>query len=159
MSKKKREMHPNSLANLEKGKWGKVESGNPNGRRKSILNQIKYTLSLGEGEEISGALDLSYYKKISLWLMEFSQGELSKLIKVKDTPAFIVLLARSLQKDMAKGTMWAFDNIFKKFLEEDGAETSDVLFVTGFDIGDNNPPPMEGSDMTHNEEEESENED
>lgn len=47
MIKPKRQIHPNSMKNLEKGQWHKGKSGNPNGRptkEKSITEALRQVM-------------------------------------------------------------------------------------------------------------------
>lgn len=151
MAKKPKKMNPNSLANLEKGKWPPGKSGNPNGRPKSLLNKLKETLSMSQDEVIGGKLDKSDYQAIALWLMELSQDQLKKLVKDDKTPAVVIILARAIQRDMSKGGLNAFDNIYKKFIEEKESNAAQVIFMTGFDLGENNPI-QEEPEIEENEE-------
>lgn len=146
MAKKKQ--HPNSLKNLKPFEKGK--SGNPKGRPKSIMTQMKELLK--QDQDVKGTLDISGYKDISLWLMERTQDQLKKIITNKTTPAFIVVLARAIQKDMAKGSMWSFDNIFDKFVKDSNEnDGTDIIFNVGFDLGANSV-----EDLQDDQEEETE---
>lgn len=135
--------HPNSLKNLEKGKWPKGTSGNPKGPPKKILTRLREAIGMDSDEKIGATLTISEYKDVALWLMELTQDELKKVILDKQTPAFVVIIARGLQRDMGKGTMFAFDNVFGKFLEEKEQAPTAVIFSTGFDLGENEPEPTD----------------
>lgn len=152
---KKRKMHPNSLKNLEKGKWPPGTSGNPKGPPKKILTQLREALKLGEDETIGATLTKSDYQDICLWLMERTQAEIKKLVADKKTPSFVVIIARAIQRDMSRGGLWAFDNLFDKFLSEEQDTSQQVIFMTGFDLGDNEPEklvdPTDPTDATGGE--------
>lgn len=105
-------MHPNSLKNLEKGKFKKGQVGNPRGcagnlRRVPALK--KYTK-----EQLLNILNE---------LLTLTMDELAELINNPETPVIKVIIARAFERDKAKGDLLNLDRILDRIY---GRATQDV---------------------------------
>jgi hypothetical protein len=129
---------------FEKGKtpkgakpFQKGKSGNPKGRPKKLINVIKDIFKVIEGESLKPQLNKQDYEDICKLLAEKTEEQLQNIASDKRTPMFIAIVARAMLKDKAKGTMYAFDNIFDKFIKDDGANDMNVVFMAGLELGIN----------------------
>lgn len=105
-------MNPNSLKNLEKGKFKKGQVGNPRGGAANLHHVPalkKYTK-----EQLLNIMNDLLTKTID---------ELLELINNPETPALKVVIARALERDKAKGDLLNLDRILDRIY---GKATQDV---------------------------------
>lgn len=90
--------------------YKKGVSGNPKGRKKSQLTKLGELVSL----EFQIKLDREDKYKIIEKLLESTPTELSQLAKDRSQPAFMVMLAKAILRDIKNGSMNSMDFILSR---------------------------------------------
>lgn len=95
--------------NLKPSKKGEIR--NPNGRPKNVLNQLQEMVKIDFGIRLSKADKFQLME----WLLERKPSELRTITKNKETPTFLVIIAKSILKDIEKGQMTNLNLLLDRF--------------------------------------------
>lgn len=97
--------NPNSLANLEKGKWKKGQSGNPNGM-KPMPKHLKNVKDL----------DARVVQKTLSYFMEMDYNQLTEVLKDKSRPVMDHMIARICAMAIKNGDQQRLDFLFNRII-------------------------------------------
>ena len=100
--------NPKAKDNLKQFPAG--ESGNPKGRPKNVINQLGELVSLDFGLRMSKQ---DKYHALEL-MLERTVPELKKIGSKKDVPAFVVVVAKAILKDIETGKMVTMDSMLDR---------------------------------------------
>lgn len=104
-------MNDKSLKNLEKRKrYSKDYQPANKGRKKSVIKQLMELYELDKKEP----LGKSEAEKLMAQVSIMSTDELKALIKNKETPAFLAVIASALLSSVEKGDMSNLDKVFNR---------------------------------------------
>ena len=106
MAKRLKQKHGGTLQFWEKG-----ESGNLNGRPRKVLSL------LAEKVGVDFSVSLSKEDKYSILesMLEMSIAELKAIATDNQAPAFIVIVAGAIRKDISSGKMATINDLFDRF--------------------------------------------
>lgn len=99
------------LQNLERGKWRRGQSGNPNGRPRKLLSQIEEQIDF----EFSVSLSKADKWQVLESMLELPMPKLEELAQSSDAPAFIVTIASAICADCRAGKMNTLSELFDRF--------------------------------------------
>lgn len=88
----RKQTNPNSLANLEKGKWKKGQSGNPKGHSKKSIRSVVDDM-LAEGYAVPSASDIVEMYKTTMALPEEA---LKERVNDKTQPMLVRIVAKNI---------------------------------------------------------------
>lgn len=91
--------------------WQQGESGNPKGRPRKVLSEL--AKKVGVDFQVS----LSKEDKFTILesMMEMSLQELKSIATDKSAPAFMVVVASAIRKDIQSGKLGALNDLFDRF--------------------------------------------
>ena len=96
----------------------KGQSGNPNGRPKSVLTKLENLI----GQEFKVYLSKADKLRIIEAMLEMSINQLGIIAQDKESPAFMVVLANSIRGDIERKKMSTVDELFCRFWGRPGKE-------------------------------------
>ena len=96
----------------------KGQSGNPNGRPKSVLTKLENLI----GQEFKVYLSKADKLRIIEAMLEMSINQLGIIAQDKESPAFMVVLANSIRGDIERKKMSTVDELFSRFWGRPGKE-------------------------------------
>lgn len=110
----KRKMNPNSLANLEKGKFKKGQITNPNGRPRNRVPAYREKLmGIEKAKQFQGISRDEYFSWYET-LLALDLEELKALESDADIPMFAKTYARAMVADMNAGRTTTIDKMIDK---------------------------------------------
>lgn len=111
------------MANLEKGKWLKGQSGNPNGRPKKFINRLADAWDMDFNVSLSKEEMYLVLQK----MLELSVAELMQIFADDDAPVFMVVAARAINHDISKGKMTTVNELLDRFYgKSEGVSKVDI---------------------------------
>ncbi len=96
-------MTPAQLANLEKGKFKKGQSGNPAGKKKNRVTALLKSVLPKSKLKKSEALSIEEINTIEKSLLALELPDIQLLAKAEETPTYMKTLAMALIIDMKNG--------------------------------------------------------
>lgn len=103
---------------IEPHKFKKGQSGNLNGRPKSVLKKLENLV----GQEFKVYLSKADKLRIIESMLEMSINQLGIIAQDKESPAFMVVLANSIRGDIERKKMSTVDELFSRFWGRPGKE-------------------------------------
>lgn len=103
---------------IEPHKFKKGQSGNLNGRPKSVLTKLENLI----GQEFKVYLSKADKLRIIEAMLEMSINQLGIIAQDKESPAFMVVLANSIRGDIERKKMSTVDELFCRFWGRPGKE-------------------------------------
>lgn len=91
--------------------WQRGQSGNPNGRPRKVLSELAKKVG------VDFQVTLSKEDKFTILeaMMEMSLTELKSVATDKNAPAFMVVVASAIRKDIQAGKLGALNDLFDRF--------------------------------------------
>jgi hypothetical protein len=87
------------------------QSGNPNGRPKSVLNRLADQVGIEFNVTIKKADKLIILES----LLEKSETELAAIVADKDTPIFVSTIAHAIVEEKKRGSAFTMSQLFDRF--------------------------------------------
>lgn len=128
MAKKVKQPHGGAV-----NRWERGESGNPDGRPRKVLSE------LAEKVGVDFKVSLSKEDKFSILesMLEMSLEELKSIATDKRAPAFMVVVAGAIRKDITNGKMYTINDLFDRFFgKPNQTSTVDLTMVSPVAVED-----------------------
>lgn len=124
--------------------WERGESGNPNGRPRKTLKRLEQLIGIEFNVTLSKADKFAILEA----MLEMSGNELAKIGSDKDTPIFMVNIAKAILDDTKKGQVKTLSELMDRFFGKaaqplTGDPEKPLQFVLPPGTGDKKSDPIE----------------